>query len=164
MTDRAVFLLTFASALGSGLVAGIFYAFSTAVMRALGALAPAHGAAAMQSINVAVFNPLFMGALFGTAALCAIAAAASYFVWQEPGAKFLLAGSVVYLLGCIFVTGAFNVPLNNALAVAEPTTADGIALWTRYLVDWTWWNHVRTAACLAASALFIVALVSRASP
>lgn len=162
--DRTIFTLTFAAALGSGLVAGVFYAFSTAVMRALGALPPAQGAAAMQSINVAVFNPWFMGALFGTAALCAALAIASLFLWQQAGAPWLLLGGVTYVAGCIFVTFAFNVPLNNALASAQPAAAEGAAVWTRYLFDWTWWNHVRTAASLAASALFIVALLSRASP
>jgi uncharacterized membrane protein len=35
------FLLTFVSALGSALVAGIFFAFSTFIMRALARLSPA---------------------------------------------------------------------------------------------------------------------------
>ena len=62
------FGLTLASALGSGLIGGVFYAFSTFVMRALARL-PAHeGVAAMQSINVAVINPLFLGVFLGTAA------------------------------------------------------------------------------------------------
>lgn len=51
-------------------MAGVFFAFSTFVMKALGARPLAQGIAAMQSINVAVINRWFMAAFFGTALLC----------------------------------------------------------------------------------------------
>ena len=54
-----MFALTFLSALGASLVAGIFFAFSAFIMSALGCLSPAGGISAMQSINVVVLNPLF---------------------------------------------------------------------------------------------------------
>jgi uncharacterized membrane protein len=157
--DRLLFTLTFVAALSSGLVSGIFYAFSTSVMRALATIAPTHGIIAMQSINVAVFNAWFMGALFGTAAFCLVLAIVSLVFWQLPGAGYILAGSLLYLVGTILVTIVFNVPLNGALAAIKATSADSAQLWARYLADWTWWNHVRSAAALAAAALFIVALV-----
>jgi uncharacterized membrane protein len=68
---------------------------------------------------------------------------------------------LLYLVGSIFVTLAFNVPLNDALAAVNPHSAEGAALWTRYLAHWTAWNHVRTAACFGAAALFIAACVCR---
>jgi uncharacterized membrane protein len=159
MLTNVFFALTFAAALASALVSGIFYAFSTSVMRALGNIAPAHGITAMQSINVAVFNVWFMGAMFGTAALCLVLAIGSFLAWQQPGSGYILAGSLLYLVGTILVTIVFNVPLNDALAATQATSVDGAQLWTRYLADWTWWNHVRSAAALAAAALFIVALI-----
>ena len=64
------FGVTLIAALGSGLIAGVFFAFSTFVMKALARLAPAEGIAAMQSINVVVLNPWFLGAFFGTALGC----------------------------------------------------------------------------------------------
>jgi hypothetical protein len=51
--DRLLFVLTFLSALGAGLIGGLFFAFSSFVMIALGRLPPASGISAMQSINVA---------------------------------------------------------------------------------------------------------------
>lgn len=49
-----IFLLTLISALGCGLIVGIFFAFSAFVMPALARIPPAQDiAAAMQSINVA---------------------------------------------------------------------------------------------------------------
>ena len=86
MINSLLFALTFASALGCGLIAGSFFAFSTFVMGALGRLPPAHGIAAMQSINVVVINPWFLGAFIGTAVACALLVAATLLNWQEPGA------------------------------------------------------------------------------
>ncbi len=75
----------------------------------------------------------------------------------------LLAGSLLYLAGTILVTIVFNVPLNNRLAAVAPESTEGAAMWQHYLRVWTAWNHVRTAASLAAAASFIVALVRAAA-
>ena len=79
MTAGLVVVLAVAAALGSGVIASFFCAFSICVMRALGRLPPHQGIAAMQSINVVVLNPWFFTALFGTAALCIILAMFSLF-------------------------------------------------------------------------------------
>ena len=57
---------------------------------------------------------------------------------------------------------ARNVPLNNALASADPASAEGAALWRRYCAEWTAWNHVRTLTSLAALAAFILAATAQA--
>jgi uncharacterized membrane protein len=145
------------AALGCGLVGGIFFAFSTFVMKALGRIAPPQGIAAMQSINIVVINPWFMTAFFGTAVVCVFAIVGSLLWWHEPGAAYSVAGGVLYLAGTIAVTMVCNVPLNNALARVAPASAQGGAVWAAYLSTWTRWNHVRTIAALAASILFIVA-------
>jgi len=152
--------LNFLAALGSGLIGGVFFAFSAFVMAALGRLPPDQGVSAMQAINVAVLNPWFLAAFFGTAAACAVLAIAVFFRWSEPGAILLLAGSLLYLVGTILVTLRLNVPLNDALAAARPEVAESAVLWKRYLTEWTAWNHLRTAASLAAAAAFILALMT----
>ena len=157
--DRLLFALTFVAALGAGLIGGLFFAFSSFVMTALGRLQAPTGIAAMQSINVAVLNPGFFTAFFGTAALSVLALIAALMRWSEPGSFCLLAGSLLYLIGTILVTMVCNVPLNNRLAAARPDGAEGTNLWRHYLSAWTAWNHVRTIASLAAAALFILALV-----
>jgi uncharacterized membrane protein len=159
MTGGFVTPLTVAAALGCGLVAGIFFAFSAFVMRALGRLRADQGIAAMQAINVAVINPWFFAAFFGTAAVCLVLAVLAALGWGGPDAPYLIAGAALYLVGCILVTLAGNVPLNQALAAVEQDSAAGAELWTRYLSVWTAWNHVRTAASLAAAGAFIVALL-----
>ena len=158
MIDGLLSGLILLSALGCGLIAGVFFAFSAFVMKALARLPSAQGMAAMQSINVAVFNPLFMGAFFGTAAACALLAVAALFLWPRPDAGYLLAGSVLYLVGTVLVTMVFNVPRNQALAAVEPESADGVIRWAGYVPGWTAWNHVRSVAALLAAASFALAL------
>ena len=159
MIDDLLFALTFVSALGCGLVAGILYAFSTSVMKALARLPAAQGIAAMQSINITVINPLFMGAFFGTAAACVLVVVFSLSRWNEAGAVYLLSGGLAYLIGTILVTMVFNVPRNNALAAVDPASANGARLWVSYVTSWTAWNHVRTAGALAAAASLTIALL-----
>jgi uncharacterized membrane protein len=158
LKHNLIFLLTLVSALGSGLIAGVFFAFSAFVMKALARLPPAQGIAAMQSINVAVLNRWFFATFFGTAAGCAVLVGTSLWAWHEPGAIHRLAGGALYLAGTILVTILFNVPRNNALAAVDPASAEGASLWARYLTEWTTWNHVRTVAALAAAALLSVAI------
>ena len=152
------FLLPFVAALGAGVMAGIFFAFSVFMMTALGRLPPPAGIAAMQSINAAILNPLFFVVFFGTAVLCLVAAVAAIVEWPLPEAFYLIAGSVLYLVGGLLVTMQRNVPLNLALDRSNPESAEGALLWLRYLRVWTAWNHVRTVASLAAMAAFILAL------
>lgn len=154
-------ILTFLAALGSGLMAGFFFAFSACVMTALGRIQPAAGIAAMQSINAVVLNPFFLGTFFGTAILSLVLAIGALAGWSEPGTGYLLAGSLLYFAGTFLVTVIFNVPLNNRLAAVTPNSAEGKAVWTHYLRVWTAWNHVRTVAPLAAMAVFILAFADQ---
>jgi uncharacterized membrane protein len=156
-----MFTLKLVAALGCGLVAGVFFAFSTFVMPALARLQSSQGISAMQSINITAINPLFMLAIFGTAALCLWLLVSSVLRWQQPGAVYLLVGSLLYLIGVVLVTIFFNVPLNDALAAVDPNSADGTKLWSSYLTNWTTWNHVRTLTSLAAAVSFTLALCGR---
>jgi uncharacterized membrane protein len=151
----AVKLLT---ALGCGLMAGLFFAFSVSVMRALAGLPSAAGVAAMQSINIAIINPVFLSAFFGTATACVLIVIVSLLRWHDPAAAYMLAGGSLYLVATFLVTFVFNVPRNNALASVAPANAESIDVWTDYLSNWTAWNHVRAAAAFAAAALLNVAL------
>ncbi|MEO8605297.1 MAG: anthrone oxygenase family protein [bacterium] len=146
------------AALGCGVIGGVFFAFSTFVMQALERLEAHSGLAAMQSINVVVLNPLFLGAFLGSGALCVLLIAGALLRWQMSGAGWLLIGGGLYLVGNVVVTSACNVPLNDALARLDPSAASSAAAWQRYVVEWTRWNHVRTVTALAAAASFIVFL------
>jgi uncharacterized membrane protein len=148
---------TLATALGCGLVAGVFFAFSTFVMPALRRLSPAEGIAAMQSINRLAVTPVFMTALFGTAlAALALVVWAAFSSAERPAALLVTAGAL-YVIGTTGVTMAANVPLNERLARAEPHHSEA-GTWNQYVTAWTAWNHARALAALAAAALFTIAL------
>jgi uncharacterized membrane protein len=153
--------MTLLAVIGCGVVAGVFYAFSTFVMKALGALPAAQGIAAMQSINVVVINPWFMAVFVGTAGTCLGLAVAAFARWPDRRAAWWLAGAVLYVVGTFLVTIVFNVPRNNALAAVQPASAEAARLWASYLVTWTMWNHVRGAAALIAAAAFALAFRMR---
>ncbi len=157
MSSTFVNAMILFSALGSALVAGVFFAFSTFIMKALGSLQPEQGIAAMQSINVTVLNPWFFTVFFGTGAGCIFLAIFALLNWSGPVATHLAVVSMLYIVGSIVVTMVFNVPLNNALARADANNPDSVSLWRHYLHRWTFWNHVRTGGSLAAAALLILA-------
>jgi uncharacterized membrane protein len=149
-----------ATAIACAAMGGVFFAFSAFVMQALRRLPPAQGIAAMQSMNVTAVTPMFMSALFGTAAACGVVAVRALIEWRGTMSTALLAGSLSYLIGTIGVTVAFNVPLNNALAAVDPSSADAVWLWMKYMRSWTTWNHVRTVSGLIAAALLIGTAIS----
>jgi uncharacterized membrane protein len=48
-----------------------------------------------------------------------------------------------------------NFPLNNRLVSLDPQAESSVAIWRHYLHRWTRWNHLRTAAALAACVAII---------
>ena len=159
MNTVATGLLWF-SAVGCGLLGGLYFAFSTFIMTSLGRIEQGAGIAAMNAINADIVRSLFMPVFLLTTLAGAALVVLAIVRWGEPGALAMLAGGIVYVLGMFVVTVAFNVPLNDGLAAVDPSGAEAAEIWAHYLVDWTWWNHVRTAACTAAVALFIAAIAA----
>lgn len=151
-------ILAIVAALGSGAIGGVFFAFSSFVMRALGRLPVEQGLAAMQSINATVINPHFLGGFLGTAVISLAAIGVAGLRWGEPGATLHATGGALYFVGTFLVTMGRNVPLNTALDQVTPTDADAAAAWEEYLRRWTIWNHVRTAAALLATLSFCLGL------
>lgn len=162
MSDSALsMLLAIPACLGAALIGGAFFAFSTFIMGALARLPAAAGIAAMQSINIVVINAWFMGALFGTGLLALVAGGAAVLGGTfGAGSAWIVAGAVLYLVGTLGVTIACNVPRNERLAALAPTALDAEVVWRRYVREWTFWNHVRTVAALAAAASFLRALLT----
>ena len=155
---RSMFVGVCAALFGSAIVGGMFYAFSSFVMRALARVKPEHGVSAMNSINMVVINPSFMLVFAGTALLAVVLAAAALLAWSSPAGALVLAGALLYTLGTFGVTMACNQPMNSRLGGLPPDQA--AAYWPRYVADWLRWNHVRTASSLLASVSFLAALLT----
>lgn len=144
------------AAVVSGMASGMMYVFSTGILQAFGQLPQAEAVRAMQAINVAVINPAFLGVFMGTGLFAVILSAWHLLARTGDVNPWLIAATVVYVLGVVFVTIGGNVPLNDALAPLDPTALPPGA-WERYARPWFVWNNVRTVAAAAASALFIFA-------
>ena len=148
--------------LGSALIAGVFFAFSSFVMKALGRVPASEGIAAMQSINVVVLNPSFLGTFVGTAVISVLVAGLAVTGWAMPSAPFFLSGALLYLVGTFLVTGLGNVPLNDQLAAVSVADSEAVAVWDHYLDRWTLLNTIRTVAAGAAALMFTLGLMQGA--
>ena len=161
MIQKITIGLLWFSAIGCGLLGGLYFAFSAFIMAAFSRIDQAAGISAMNAINDVIVRSWFMPVFLGTTVAAAALSGLAFFRWGEPGAITMFVGGVLYVLGMFVVTMIFNVPLNDALAATQPSSPDAAPLWARYLQDWTFWNHVRTIACTGASALFIAAIAAQ---
>jgi len=155
MSSSIVTALLWAAALGSGLIAGVYFAFSGFIMRALGNINTTQAIAAMNAINETILRSWFMPLFFGSSiiSLCLIIVALVH--WGEAGTELTLVAGVVYFIGMFVCTVVFNVPLNNSLARTDPDSDYAQLVWSRYLKIWTKWNHLRTVCSLVTCVLFI---------
>ena len=151
------FLLTIA-AIGAGLMAGVYFAFSGFIMHSLDRLDAANAVDAMNTINEVILSSWFMPLFFGTSLLHLLLAVLALFDWSDPNAPLLLTSGSTYFAGMFFCTIFFNVPLNNRLAKASESDIDKVQLWSHYLKYWTRWNHLRTSSSLIACMLSIYLL------
>lgn len=155
---KFLYYLTFASSLGAGLLAGVFFAFSAFIMQSLAKLPAEQGVSAMQSINTTIVSSSFMFVFMGTTALSFILGIVSLFKWGNTNAIYVIAGSLFIVVGVFLVTAIFNVPLNDTLASVKPGSVEGAQAWKDYLDRWMPWNHVRTVASIGALISFIIAI------
>lgn len=159
MYEKFVISVTILTALGGGLLGGVYFVFSVAIMRALEKLPNEQGIATMQSINLVILNPAFLSAFLGTAIGGVLLIGAALFDWNAAS-PWLITGALLYIVASLGLTIAFNVPLNNELVAVSATDPLAVEVWQRYLTDWTFWNHIRTAASLASAAVLMIGLVN----
>lgn len=145
--------------LGSALIGGVFFAFSNFIMKALARLPSSEGIAAMQSINIVVLNPVFLGVFMGTTAISLLVSIFALKGWEQPSAPYFLTGALLYIVGTFLVTGMGNVPLNNQLAKIIATDSAVDDIWQNYLERWTQLNTLRTFSSMAASVALIIGLI-----
>ena len=161
VTSIPYLIATTAAAVSSAAVGGVFYAFSTFVMKGLDRTGPVDAITAMRGINAeAQANAPFLLLFVGSALMALGIGVVALFRWSQPGSGYVLLGAVLGLVAFV-VTVAFNVPLNDHLDAVDPSglsAADALREWQAYRIPWTAWNHVRTVAPLLGSALILVGL------
>lgn len=147
----------------SGLTAGLLFAFSVSVLPGLRLMDAKQHIIAMQRINVAIQNPVFGLAFAGPVFLLPLSA---YLYRDDAAFGYLVAASVLHILGVIVVTAAGNIPPNNrldAVDAAALSEAEAEEIRTGYhgvMSAWMVWHHIRTVASTLATALVIVAALA----
>jgi uncharacterized membrane protein len=134
-----------------GLSAGLFFAFTVAVMPGLREVGDSAFADTMNSINRVIVNPPFLLAFLGSAIVAVVTAVLAFGAGEEArGWAFAIAAGS-YLIGVVGVTGLVNVPLNNALGQNRDRSA--------FEVRWVRFNTVRTMAGIISLGAALVGLV-----
>lgn len=97
-------------------------------------------------------------AFFGTPLLLLATAFVALTSKKRRAALFFGSGGLLYVLGAMTPTMAFNVPLNETLAMVETPLAAARAhgVWRDYSVPWQLWNALRAVA--AGIVLLLVGL------
>jgi uncharacterized membrane protein len=155
MSSTLTTVLLWTAALSSGLMAGVYFAFSGFIMKAFDKIETAQSVAAMNSINEVILRSLFMPVFFGSPIISLLLVVVAFVYWGEAGAGLALIAGVVYFAGMFICTVVFNVPLNNVLARLGPDSDNAQQIWSHYLRTWTKWNHLRTVSSLVTCALCI---------
>ena len=148
------------TAISTGLAAGLFYAYSCSVNPGLKRLPDKAYIQAMQCINRAILNPVFFASFMGSLVLLPLSTWMLYRYAVPVGGWYLLAATIIYLVGVFGVTMAGNVPLNDALDKVDTATATAADLaQQRALFErrWNRLNMVRSVFAIVTLALVVVA-------
>jgi len=155
MSSVIVTVLLWAAALSSGIMAGVYFAFSGFIMQAFNKLSASQAVAVMNVINVTIVRSVFMLLFFGSTIVSLILMIVAIFYWSETGSGIMMVAGAVYFIGMFICTAIFNVPLNNRLASLDPDNENVHEIWSHYFRTWTNWNHLRAVSSLVTCALCI---------
>ncbi len=158
-TQNIFFALT---ALTTGLMAGLFFAFSYSVNPGLGNLSDAEYIGAMQSINRAIQNPVFFSVFFGAIILLPLT---TYFHYSKINSKpflFLLIAAIVYLIGVFGVTIFGNIPLNELLDKFNLHSASQEALTVQRTIFQERWNNLNAIRTFSSAVAFLLVVIAYA--
>ena len=135
------------AALACGLQAGTYYTWASGVMPGLAEVDDRTFVHAMQQMNVAIVNPVFLASFLGAPALALAAVAAS-----EGSARRWVVAGAAFALATVVITVAGNIPLNDALDAAGPidTIADVGAVRDAFESSWVRLNTVRALTSAAS--------------
>jgi uncharacterized membrane protein len=144
--------------LSSGLIAGLFYAWSISVTPGLAKVSDENYLHAFQSMNRAILNPALFIFFFGLVILLPMLCYLSY---KSPGSSvfwLILPATIFYLVGTMAVTILGNIPLNNALEALkiDSMTFEHMASFRLGFENkWNTLNMIRTI-CSSLSFLLLI--------
>lgn len=136
-----------ASALACGLQAGTYFTWATGVMPGLARVDDRTFVHAMQEMNIAIVNPVFVATFLGAPALALVAIASS----DGSARRWVIAGAAL-AVATVVITAAGNIPLNDTLDAAGPvdTIGDLGAVRDAFESSWVRLNIARTLTSTAS--------------
>ena len=143
----------------SGLVAGLLYGYACSVNPGLHKLGDKEYLTAMQSINVAILNPLFFLSFMGLLAVFPVTA--YQLRLQQTTFYYMLMAMIIYVVGVFGVTMFANVPLNNRLAsfnISAASQVDVSSMRSIFEKPWNTFHTIRTTASIVSFVLSILSL------
>jgi uncharacterized membrane protein len=160
--DRNADIVLGAAVIAMGLLAGLFYFSSIAVMPALTAADDRTLVDAMQQMIDKIENPAFLLTFLGAPAVTAVALFQARRSGSAKTAGWIVAGLALYAV-MVVVTFAVHIPLNDDLEKAgDPARIENLAaVRDDFVTPWVAWDIVRTLASTAAFGSLAWALVLR---
>jgi uncharacterized membrane protein len=138
-------VLSVAVLLGSGTVAGVFFAVALSIVPALQAMPPSRYVYTQQLLG-RHWDPTMPSIVVGTVVLDLVLAAAA----GDSASRALFAMAAVLLLGAAVVSHLCNVPINRRLGAIDPDRMP--AAWQDPRPTWRRWHLLRTTLGLLALA------------
>lgn len=146
----------------SGLMAGLFYAWSISVTPGLARINDLSYLQAFQSMNRAIINPVFFVVFFGLVVLLPVLSYLSFQTSLSNQFWYVILATLFYFIGIMGVTIAGNVPLNNALEALqiEQMTAEQMDVFRKSFENkWNRLNLIRTISSFLTFLLLVIACV-----
>ena len=142
----------------TGLLAGVFFTWSNAVVPGIGRLDDMGYLKAFQNMNRSILNPFFYLIFIGPLLFAGISA---YFNQSNSVVfRLIICAGIIYFTGVFLLTILGNIPLNEMLDKADLsniTSEDAAFLRSKFEAKWNNFHLIRTIASVVS---FIVLIIS----
>lgn len=145
----------------SALLAGFFFSYAISVNPGLQKLDDTSYLSAMQYINRAVLNPLFLTCFFGTCLLLIVSTMVC-FLYASPLFLPVSCAGIIHTVGVFGITAFQNVPLNNRLDrfdLLKSNDSSRSQMRISFEKPWVFWNTVRTLCSIAVLLCLVFSLI-----
>ncbi|MBW1295018.1 DUF1772 domain-containing protein [Aquimarina litoralis] len=142
----------------NALSAGFFFSWSVSVILGTKKVSDFTYLETMQHINREILNPVFFIVFIGS--LITLMITTFMYFNIKPIFWFVLASTIVYLIGTFGITAFGNVPLNNqldALDIAKLSTLELKNFRGYYERSWNYYHNIRTVSGLISFILLLIA-------
>tara|TARA_B100001559_G_C16199045_1_gene483587 strand:+ start:122 stop:628 length:507 start_codon:yes stop_codon:yes gene_type:complete len=139
-----------------GFIGGVYFAFSFFVMQSLKKTSASNAIRTMNTINLVILKSPFMLLFFFSSFIALILFLENLILNKLISVEGF--ASLIFIVGMFICTATKNVPLNNKLADFDfnDSKYNPEIEWNYYYMNWTKWNHIRTASCFLSTALLLL--------